>query len=161
MVEEVMNRNVRGILSLLFLAAGLYCGWLYSAENNQAEESKKYLKVMGVIDAATVNFVHLRQSNVDNYYPDLKYHYTVAGKQFVNHRISFPEPVYHNRAAAEAYAAKYPLKSEVYVYYDGKNPEKATLVEGSKANLTFQLALTVLLFLGSAAMGWRYFKANV
>jgi hypothetical protein len=73
---------------------------------------------------------------------EIRYEYSVEGKDHVGSRIQLDDMDTNDRSRAEGIAAGYPVGKEVDVYYDPDKPEIAVLVPGT-------MGLVVLMAVGS------------
>lgn len=71
------------------------------------------------------------EGNVYTWAAEIRYEYSVEGKDYVGSRIQLDDMDVNDRSRAEGIAAGYPVGKEVDVYYDPDRPDIAVLVPGT------------------------------
>jgi hypothetical protein len=126
------NQNTKsGLFFGFIIFLGLGIATFYFGMNNYKmyKASKSWPSVKGTV---TESRVAIRQTESDGkminmYYPKVVYHYFVNDTSFTNNKISFGEYGTDKRKHANKVIGKYPVNSEVTVYYNPKNPQEAVL----------------------------------
>ena len=99
---------------------------------DRAAESRAWLSVRGRVYAARVIEVQ-QPATIDDrryteYRPEIRYEFTVSGKEYAGNRYSLLATAASWRSYAEGVVMRYPIGSEVDVYYDPTDPNRCVLV---------------------------------
>ncbi len=123
--------NIFAVVSLLLLGIGAAVVWFGWKNMEQARASEEWESVMGRVTQAEV--VRSTDDNGNNIYsPRVVYDYKVNGQLWSSDRRNFDLLTVTDRdqSKAEEILRKYPLGSEVRVYYEPGLPYNATLETG-------------------------------
>jgi hypothetical protein len=138
-----MNSNI-GLLCggfgiLVFFGVGV-AALIFGIRNREkGEASNSWPSVGGIITDARIE----ENTDVDEdgfssttYTPKWLYEYTLDGKTNTSERISFGAVRgYGRRKRAQEELDKFPVNSQVRVYYDPQNPGETVLVPGTKGTM--------------------------
>jgi len=148
------------LAALLIVAAAGSTFSLYRQIQNGVE-SAGWPQVKGVIVSSDIR---TRLSNttrgstqVDHYYPDVRFAYSVDGRSYQGRLVSFFSEETAAEADAAAIVARYPLKTEVQVFYKPNRPDLAVLEPGAPARPVLLTILFVFLFCGPLMAGAAFF----
>ncbi|MGD8569916.1 MAG: DUF3592 domain-containing protein [Gammaproteobacteria bacterium] len=131
--------NPYTIILGLFIAAGLLAtlwGWLIIA---RARKTQQWPSVEGTIEESFMDNKEL--------FPRISYSYAIDGQAY-KRSMEFPGDVTPSQEFARSYLEKYPLGSQVKVYYNPENPDVTTLEPGvGKGDwLVLAIGLGMLIF---------------
>lgn len=87
------------------------------------------------------------------YLPEVKYTYTVGGREYTGDHVRLFELQVSNQEAARSVAARYPLGASVTVHYNPADPSQAVLEPGPGGSVWMILAAAIGCFLVSAGLG--------
>ena len=65
-----------------------------------------------------------------SYFPQITYQYSVNGSQYTNNRFSHRNFLINRKGMINGILAKYPIGSNVTVYFDPQNPSESFLQKG-------------------------------
>jgi hypothetical protein len=120
-----------GGLLLIFGGAGIFAIYTGRKSVRQADASQGWPATTGKITDAHVSYSSGMDSDgdsTDSYSACVSYEYQVLGQLYTGTKISFGFAKAHNsRGQAENDLARYPLGSQVTIYYDPSNPTEAVL----------------------------------
>lgn len=129
----------------------------YMRDKANADKSLSWPSCVG-----TVEQTHVRKisgpKGIPNYEAVVDYVFTVNGQTQHNYRFSFPDPNFGSYADAETQAKKYPVNSQVPVFYDPGSPSMSCLVPGESTGLRNEALLAVfgaVIFVVAAAITAR------
>src|SRR6185503_3130358 len=118
-----------------------------------AIESQRWVTTTGKVTRAVVTYTTSRRAR--SYAPAVRYKYSVGGESFVSERFAFvvTESVGEDGAAvARAVVERFPTGGSVPVYYDPKNPKRATLDRGIPPVVGPTLGWLLVLLVGGGVM---------
>lgn len=108
----------------------------------EGRRSRHWPCVKGVITVSHLN------SDDDELLPEICFDYLVDKKSF-NSTVQFPSGTTPTQEFSKSYISRYPVNSEVDVYYNPLRPEQATLEPGGHSSdwliFLFGLGATVLM----------------
>ncbi|WP_455203734.1 DUF3592 domain-containing protein [Kaarinaea lacus] len=133
--------NPYSIIVALFVITGLLVTAWGVIIIIKARETQQWPNVAGVIVESNFDV-----GNID-LLPHIAYSYIVEGQSY-HRRMEFSADISPTQEFATSYVEKYPLGTEVQVYYHPDNPQRATLEPGlGKGDwLVVAIGLSTLLF---------------
>jgi hypothetical protein len=125
--------NILGCLGtsfflLIFMAVGIglsIWGWTVLQD---ARASESWPTTSGEILSANVRIDN--DDDGTSYFGDVSFRYVVNDSVYTSDNVSFGQYGSSNRGRAEDIVAKYPVGSQVTVYYDANDPQTAALEPG-------------------------------
>ena len=139
------------VFCMIFAGIGAFLLYKSNQSRKQAGASQSWPSTIGQITEAHVNRSTSTDSEGDtsySYSPAVLYTYQVAGQTHSGKNITFGFTTgYGNSSKAEAVIARYPIGSQVTVYYDPANPGEAVLERkagGSTASLVLGIIFLVV-----------------
>ena len=125
------------VASVPFVLLGTAFLFIGGLTLSKGDATHSWLSVQGKITVASS--VDKRQSSGSqsstwSYYPYWEYEYTVAGQRFTSHQIREGEGSRgHNtrEAADQAAVSRFPVGTQVTVFYDPEDPSSAVLFRGA------------------------------
>ncbi len=137
------KNSLIGGLIILVIGLGLIA---YNGYNiYRSSISGSWPSVKGTVQSSSVKRIN-RAKKSDRYQVNIVYKYEVEGKSYNGSRVRFGEQP-DTSMEADSIVAKYPVKSEVTVYYQPGNPEEAVLETSISINfITLLLAPLIVLF---------------
>jgi len=69
-------------------------------------------------------------NSIETFLPKITYSYTISGRQCTRNRYAFGEQSFSNCSVAQKIVDKYPVNSEVAVYYSPNRPGTSVLLPG-------------------------------
>ncbi len=118
-------------LLLIFCGVGVFAIYAGRKGVKQADASQGWPATTGTVTEARVTYSTQTDTDgdsSDSYFPQVSYTYQALGQEYAGHKISFGFAKAHNsRRQAENELARYPLGSQVTVYYNPSNPAEAVL----------------------------------
>ena len=131
--------NYYGIILSMVLIAGIAVivwGWkILSA----ARRVRQWPIAQGIVKVSELRSVQ------DDLLPDIEFAYIVSDKAYQK-KFKFPAGMDTMPELAESYRSKYPVGSEVSVYYNPANPEDATLEPSARGDwmvMTLGILITI------------------
>lgn len=151
----------------LLIVAGIGMAIYAKATLGDAKASESWPGVTGQVIYTDVDRVHKMSSTSGSnsseyrYVPEVQYEYQVEGVTYEGDRIQFGSSRERSRFRAQDVVDRYPITSEVTVYYDPANPSKSVLEPGADLGLTL-MPWGGLIFLigGIATTIGVYFKGR-
>jgi len=133
MSKSEVNLGKKGlfITSLIFLAGGVFCFFMWNSSAKEYKSSKNWSFVNGNIVKSSI--IQKREWDSEKkkyeitYYPDVKYTYGVNGVNYVGKRITFSDYGSGSRKKIRKILRKYSTGMLVKVFYNPKNPAKSVL----------------------------------
>jgi len=111
---------------VLFLLAGLLFIYWGTNEINVSRASLNWPSVTGKV--VRVDIFHEEGEDYDYYTPYITYQYVVNDETYQSRRVRISgDMTYHDEYSALQDSGRYPLHSQVIVYYDPNQPERALL----------------------------------
>jgi len=140
-----------GGFSLIFAGIGAFLLYKNNQSRKKASASQSWSSTTGQITEAHVNRSTSTDSEGDmsySYSPAVQYTYQVAGQAYSGKNLTFGFTTgFSSSSKAEAIIARYPVGSQVTVYYDPANPGEAVLERkagGSTASLVLGIIFLVV-----------------
>jgi hypothetical protein len=140
-----------GFFFLVFLGLGIFLIYRTQQSKKKAQVSQSWPSTPGQITDSHVSRSQSTDSDGDtsiSYSARVAYTYQVGGQTYNGHNIAFGfNPSYSSESKAQADAARYPVGSQVPVYYDPNKPSDAVLqrqVSGSKMGLILGIIFIVV-----------------
>jgi hypothetical protein len=140
-----------GFFFLLFVGLGVFLIYRMQQSKKKALVSQSWPSTTGQITESHVSRSQSTDSDGDtttSYSARVAYTYQVGGQTYSGHNIAFGfNPSYSSETKAQADAARYPVGSQVSVYYDPNKPSDAVLerqVSGSKVGLILGIIFIVV-----------------
>jgi hypothetical protein len=131
-----------GVAAVLGLVSAALAARAWAGQR-QAWRARRWAKTAGRVVASGVEATTVRvrvgtsvgrYRQAVRYAPEVIYVYTVAGAGYEGRRLGLgPRLLTSERVEAERAAARYPVGSEVTVYYDAEAPSEAALEAGTGA----------------------------
>lgn len=132
-MKAVIKRgDLPGLVMLVIIGLGLTI--LGTLKLKNAAESNNWPVTSGIITGSRVG-------GAIKYYPALTYTYTVDSTVYTSDRIANMNFLTKNQSVAEEVLNRYPLNSEVKVYYQSTDPSKAFLEPGIQSGNFLLLAI--------------------
>ena len=154
-----MKKRGMGCNTIAFLfMLGMGAVWLVVTVRGMqlASESETWLSTTGTITETWIERDETTDADGDSetkFKPFLKYAYGVNGGTFSSRRVDFgSQPAYSSSSRAEDYLTKYPVGSQVEVFYDPADYGEAVLVREASGS-TFGLIGGAVMVIG-AVVGW-------
>jgi hypothetical protein len=127
MKPVIGRKDLPGLVIIVII--GLALTFLGFARIKTAAEAKRWPATKGIITSSEV-------SGAIKYYPTVGYTYTIDNVVYTSDRISNINFNSKNRSVVEEFLKKYPLGSEVTIYYNDSDPSDAFLEPGiNKGNI--------------------------
>lgn len=149
-----------GVIFLVFIG-GIIATFFGIRNRRKASASQSWPAAAGVITKA---WVEENQDTDDegytstNYTPKWEYQYQAGSETYTSSRISFGGITSYGRLKkAQEELNRFPINSQVHVYYDPANPGDSVLVQGTKGTMIgiiIGIVLMVLSICGSCF--WLY-----
>lgn len=144
-----------GFFILVLAGVGVYMIVVSLRSRKKAESSQAWPHTLGQVVRAEVK----RTSNTDDdghisytYHPEVEYTYEVAGQTYSSQRLMFGAiRAYNTTAKAQRTLARYPVGSQVTVYYDPAKPADSVLERIAGAS-TSMLVIGIAMILVSACV---------
>ena len=140
-----------GFFFLLFVGLGVFLIYRTQQSKKKAQVSQSWPSTPGQITDSHVSRSQSTDSDGDtttSYAARVAYTYQVGGETYSGHNIAFGfSPSYSSEAKAQADAARYPVGSQVPVYYNPDKPSDAVLqrqASGSKVGLILGIIFIVV-----------------
>jgi hypothetical protein len=135
-----------GFFFLLFLGIGIFLIYRTQQSKKKAQISQSWPSTTGQITDSHVSRSQSTDSDGDtstSYSARVAYTYQVGGQTYSGQNIAFGfNPSYSNESKAQADAARYPVGSQVPVYYDPTKPSDAVLArQASGSNVVMILGI--------------------
>jgi hypothetical protein len=125
---------------IIIAIIGLALTFLGFAKIRKATEAKKWPATNGTVTRSEV-------AGAIKYYPSIAYTYTVDNVVYNSNSISNINFNTKNRSVVVEFLKKYPLGSEIKVYYNDSEPSEALLEPGINTGNIFLLAFGMILLL--------------
>jgi Protein of unknown function (DUF3592) len=140
-----------GFFFLLFLGLGIFLIYRTQQSKKKAQVSQSWPSTTGQITDSQVSRSQSTDSDGDtstSYSAQVAYTYQVGEQTYSGKQIAFGfNPSYSSESKAQADAARYPVGSQVPVYYDPSKPSDAVLqrqVSGSKVGLILGIIFIII-----------------
>jgi hypothetical protein len=141
---------------LLLAALGIY--YIYSGykSRQKAGESQQWLSTTGQVIEARVTSSTTTDADGDtsvSYAPFVRYSYQVAEKEYCSDQITFGfKRTFSKEMNAHRWLDRFPLWSQVNVYYNPAKPDEAVL-ERKATGSTITVVLGIVFLVVSACIG--------
>ena len=96
--------------------------------------------------------------NTDRYVPNVKFTYTVNGKEYQSTRFKIYNPTVHSRSLAEEMLGPYPVNAEVEVHYSPHHPGVADLQPGITGRIFMMLFISGIFVIVITVVSFLIFK---
>ena len=136
MKAVIGRQDLPGLIIIVLIGIGLT--FLGITKFKKAAEAKSWPTTKGTITSSKVG-------GAIKYYPSLTYSYTVDSIEYSSNTISNINFNSKNSKTVEDFLKKYPLGSEIKVYYNGSEPSLAMLEPGINSGNIILLAFGILL----------------
>jgi hypothetical protein len=136
MKAVIGRQDIPGLVIIAIL--GLALTFIGYAKIKIAVQAKRWPVTNGTITSSKV-------AGAIKYYPSLTYIYTVDSIVYSSNSISNINFNSKNIGTVEEFLKKYPLDSEIKVYYNSSDPSKAFLEPGINSGNVILLAFGILL----------------
>lgn len=138
------------LMALALLAFGLFLGvQAFTMLREQfrawrgAQRSKTWPAIGGSIEESKLTWQGVRSPRAR---PVVTYRYQVGGESYLGTRIEFSFARIYFTPEAQAVLERYPVGSEVTVYYDPADPAESTLEQRHSSVISGMMVALVLLF---------------
>ncbi len=139
------------LVALVLMGLGVRGAYWVVIDDTRGFASRTWPSVSATILAGTLEESYGRGGR--EWAPNLTYSFSVDGKRYSGHYITFP-PRRGSRASAEATLERYPVGQTVTAYYNPNDPAQACLEPGPDWWFLFIIpVVTVLLLAGSVWLG--------
>ena len=129
------RQDIPGLAVIVII--GLALTLLGSVKLKNAAETNRWPITNGTVTSSEV-------AGAMKYYPSVSYTYIVDSTVYNSNRISNMNFNTKNRSVVEEVLKKYPLGSEIKVYYNSTDPSKALLEPGINTGNILLLALGII-----------------
>jgi hypothetical protein len=136
MKAVIGKQDIPGLVIIAIIGLGLSS--LGFTKIKRAEESKRWPVTSGVITSSQI-------SGAIKYYPSITYTYSVDSVFYNSNGISNINFNTKNRTVVEEFLDKYPVGSEVKVYYNDLKPDNSFLEPGINTGHILLLAFGIML----------------
>ena len=136
MKAVIGRQDIPGLVVLAII--GIALTFLGSVKLKNAAESKRWPITNGTVTRSEVG-------GAMKYYPSVNYTYSVDSVVYTSDRISNMNFNTKNRSVVEEVLKKYPLDSEIKVYYNSADPSKAILEPGINRGNILLLAFGIII----------------
>ncbi|MCM8538379.1 MAG: DUF3592 domain-containing protein [Lentisphaeraceae bacterium] len=130
---------------LVFIVFGSSVSYFGFTNGKNGKESPSWPTVNGTVTRSKVKF------SSNGYFPSIMYRYTIDGKEYETFGIDYGRIVEGSQAHAFAknIVKRFPLGSQVDVYYDPLDPGESVLIPGGTSASWFIVAFGgVFIFIG-------------
>lgn len=124
--------------AIFFVAGGAASWWGWGILQN-ARVSENWPETAGEITYSSVN--ESRDEDGTTYHADVEFTYVVDDRRYTSDTVSFGQYGSSNRRHAAGIVARYPVGTQVSVYYDPVLPDTAVLEPGVTWSSYFVLGL--------------------
>lgn len=154
-----LNFLVRGdpillfILTVMSVILGLYTVRMYRARFKADQQSKTWPTTTGKITSSRIDEFMGRAKTATGsrrtiYTPQIKFSYTVDGKQYHGDRIGNGDYQSYTEYSPNRLIKRYPAQSEVTIYYNPADPTDALLQPTAAGNLIGLIVGTIISLFG-------------
>ena len=144
-----------GFFFLLFLGLGIFLIYRTQQSKKKAQVSQNWPSTPGQITDSHVSRSQSTDSDGDtstSYSARVAYTYQVGGQAYSGQNIAFGfNPSYSNESKAQAAAARYPVGSQVPVYYDPSKPSDAVLERQASGSNVGMIVGIIFIVIGVCA----------
>ncbi len=164
MSKSEVNLGKKGLIitSLIFLAAGVFCFFMWKSSAKEYKSSKNWPSVSGTIIKSSIiqkrEWDSKKKKYKNTFYPNLQYTYGVNGVNYVGSRITFSDYASNSRKAIRKILRKYPNGAQVKVYYNPKNPAKSVLEKRLGIGGYMLFLVSVMFFIGGLLLLFLFIK---
>ena len=150
---EAGNRNKKSdamILIGVLIIFGLVFGGFGAYKYNIGKESSTWPS-----ETCKITYSNIDSKHVDSkteYKANVKYSFTIDGKEYKGDQVTSSDVYFKTMSNARELLDKYPIGSEVSVYYDPADPDRAVLETGIKKNVYLLIGGGVVCFLLAIAI---------
>lgn len=143
---------MRITLPLVLLLAGILLTTLAFRVDRDARASRDWPSTSGTIESAAVA-MRSEGNERKQFAARIRYAYAVDGRSFSGERVSFESGPSANRGLAEAIVARYAPGSNVRVFYDPLQPERAVLEPGGSPVVPWLLGAGGVVLAAAGVLG--------
>jgi hypothetical protein len=136
MKAVIRRQDIPGLVVIATI--GLALTFLGSAKLKNAAEAKRWPITIGTVTSSEV-------AGAMKYYPSVNYTYTIDTVVYTSNSISNMNFNSKNRSFVEDFIKKYPLGSEIKVYYNSADPSRALLEPGINTGHILLLAFGIII----------------
>jgi hypothetical protein len=136
MKAVIGRKDIPGLVILAII--GIALTFLGSVKLTNAAETNRWPITNGTVTSSEV-------AGAMKYYPSVNYTYTVDSVVYTSDKISNMNFNTKKRSVVEEVLKKYPLDSEIKVYYNSKDPSKALLEPGINRGSILLLAFGIFI----------------
>lgn len=138
------------LFPLPFLAVGIAITFFGIKQIRDARDSMSWPSIPGVVEFSSVE--QRRNDNSTTYEAEVMYNYKVNGVVYSSNRLSFGQVSSSDPTSARKIVNRYPVDSEVTVYYQENAPEKSVLMPGLHTETYFVPVFGLVFALAGLAM---------
>ena len=142
---------------LIFTALGAFLLYKADQSRKKAGASQGWPSTQGqIVDARVDRSMHTdSDGDTDySYTPRVEYTYEYGGVNYRNNKVAFGlAQGYNSQAKAQEVISRYPVGSEVPVYYDPSNPEDSVL-ERKAGSFTTTLVIGIIFIIIGVCVAW-------
>ncbi|MFC1978797.1 DUF3592 domain-containing protein [Chloroflexota bacterium] len=117
------SSDIGGIIILLMGIAAFAWAALFIIK---ARSTKRWPTAEGEIISSDIDIVHIKWTGQDMIVANIEYKYTVEGNEYKYFKVRPTERIAGGKACEQA-VERYPVGSQVTVYYNQNRPEEAVL----------------------------------
>lgn len=139
--------GIRGMLfifaSVAILAGCFYYQFVSTYPDYQSVKANAFASVRwsgtsGEIKTSRLNYVNHGHYSKNGFYyePEITFEYSIRGKSYKSHQISFPNPSFGWLTEGQQFIDNYAVGDSVKVFYDPSNPANCCLITGVTPALT-------------------------
>ncbi len=126
----------------------------------EAFSSRSWPEAVGKITFSTVASYESDSNSgtTTMFYPDIRYNYSVNGKEFTGNKVDLGEYSSSDVGYAQKITARYPVGKSVRVYYDPAHPGTAVLEPGFTGGLWIPLVIGGVFSVVGGALSYFFFR---
>jgi hypothetical protein len=136
MKAVIGRQDIPGLVIIAIIGIGLT--FLGILKIKKTEEAKRWPVARGIVISSNV-------AGAIKYYPSVEYKYTIDSVEYNSNRISNVNFNTKKRDVVEKFLTKFPIGSEIKVYYNGSEPSEAFLEPGINTGNILLLAFGIIL----------------
>lgn len=136
MKKSIGRQDIPGLVIMVIIGIALTA--FGSLKIKSAQETKKWPVTTGIVTVSEI-------AGAIKYYPSVSFSYNIDKVDYTSTRISQINFTSKKKSVVEKTLKKYPVGSEVKVYYNGSNPAEALLEPGINTGNIMLLGFGILL----------------